>query len=700
MAIQFGRAFCGQLALAESREWLVTNGLGSYACGTVADVLTRHYHGLLLAALQPPLDRTLLLTKLDATVTYGEATYPLQCDRWAPDMVTGHGYRQLERFVLEGTVPTWHYALADALLVKRVWMEQGANTTYIRYTLKRGTGPLQLSLKALVNYRNHHHSTHSANWQMSITPVAGGLHIAPYATAQSFGIYSDRGIWTPHHTWYQGYDLAVERYRGIEPSDDHLHAGTVMVTLAPGDSITLAASTEPPAKLQFTNALKRQRHHEQKLLGQWYSARYLMAQQAPAWLEQLVLAAHQFIVARPVAGEPQGKTIIAGYPWFGDWGRDTMIALPGLAIATGQPETARPLLRTFAQYVDQGLLPNVFPEAGARPDYNTVDASLWYFEAIRLYHSVSHDCLLIDELFPVLADMIRWHQKGTRYHIHLDTDGLIAAGETGAQLTWMDAKVGDWVVTPRHGKPVEINALWYNALLTMAHFADLLGASGQSYRDMAAHTRQGFQRYWSDALGYCHDVLDGPQGNDPTLRPNQLLAVAFPADKYCRPGIGFQARQTAPLGPPLFTQAQQKAIVDTVAQQLMTSYGVRSLAPNHPDYHGHYGGSPVQRDGAYHQGPVWGWLIGPFIQAHLQVYQDPAIASTFLTPFADHLRDGCVGTLSEIFDGNAPHTPRGAFAQAWSVAEVLRSWSLIENLATCQKYASANPEASSGLQAP
>ncbi|MBE7385224.1 MAG: glycogen debranching enzyme family protein [Leptolyngbya sp. SIO1E4] len=680
MVLQFGRDICGNLSTAQQREWLVTNGIGGYACGTVAGLLTRHYHGLLVAALKPPLERTLLLTKLDEQVTYGGQAYSLHTDRWADGTVSPEGYRYIERFILEGTIPTWTYAFGDALLKKRIWMEPGANTTYIRYSLKRGSEPVTLFLKALVNYRNHHHSTRGQNWSMQIQPISQGIRVTAFKGASPFYVLADGGSWMPHHDWYRGYDLAVERYRGIDPYDDHLHGATFEVELSAEQSFTIAASTEAPESIQFQAALKRRRRHEQQLLGQWYSARYLTAKEAPLWMEQLVLAADQFVVARPVEGEPEGKTIIAGYPWFGDWGRDTMIALPGLAIATGRPDIARPILKTFAKYLDQGMLPNLFPEAGQTPEYNTVDAILWYFEAIRVYYSVTHDCLLLEELFSALAEVIRWHQQGTRYNIHLDSDGLIYAGEVGTQLTWMDAKVGDWVVTPRIGKPIEVNALWYNALLTMARFADLLGVSGSDYRLMAEQTRHGFQRFWSDELGYCYDVLDGPEGNDPSLRPNQIFAVAFPAadcwrsDLYTKKPAGTQL-----LGPPLLSTDQQKAVVDQVARQLLTSHGLRSLDPRHPKYSGHYGGNPLQRDGHYHQGTVWGWLIGPFIQAHLQVYQDPAIARSFLEPLADHLRDGCIGTLSEIFDGNAPMIPRGAFAQAWTVAEVLRAGCLIDN---------------------
>ena len=373
---------------------------------------------------------------------------------------------------------------------------------------------------------------------------------------------------------------------------------------------------------------------------------------------QLILAADQFIATRAT-----GKTIIAGYPWFGDWGRDTMIALPGLTLATGRSEIARPILLTFAKYLDQGMLPNAFPEEGPEednlPGYNTVDAILWYFEAIRAYVADTDDNTLLEELFPALEDVIDWHLRGTRYNIHLDSDdGLIYAGTPTEQLTWMDAKVDDWVVTPRIGKPIEINALWHNALLCMAEFANRLGESDSDYLDLAKFSATSFPKFWNAKQQHCYDVIEGPDGNDPVLRPNQLFAVSL---KYA---------------PPL-SQQQQKAVVDSCAQQLLTSHGMRSLSPSHSDYVGVYGGDRVKRDGSYHQGTTWGWLIGPFVEAHLKVYGNAAIAQQFLDPLIHHLTGGCVGTLSEIFDGDTPFAPRGAFAQAWSVAEVLRLQALI-----------------------
>lgn len=661
--IDFGREVCGDLATAARREWLVTNGIGGYACGTIAGLLTRRYHGLLVAALKPPLGRTLLVAKLDETAAYDGRIYPLFVNRWASGHVNPADAQHLERFRLEGTVPIWTYACADALLEKRVWMQQGANTTYIRYDLCRALAPLTLTLQALVDYRGHHASTRADAWKMYIQPLTGGLLITAFDGATPFCLLSDDALCTPQHDWHRHFFLAQEAYRGLDAQEDHLHAGTFQRTLQPGESLTIVATTDSEANADGVRAYAQRQAYEQKLVDQARrSARprqHGKQQSLPSWVQQLVLAADQFIVHRRLPDSPQGLSVIAGYPWFGDWGRDTMIALPGLALATGRPDVAARILRTFARYVDRGMVPNRFPELGEAPEYNTVDATLWYLEAMREYYSATEDNELLRELFPLLQEIIDWHERGTRYGIHVDPeDGLLFAGEQGAQLTWMDAKVGDWVVTPRIGKAVEVNALWYNAQCAMGEFAARLGEPHQRYRKRAKRVRASFQRFWNQPAGYCYDVVDGPNGDETALRPNQLLAVALPDS-------------------PLESE-QQRAVVDVCARRLLTSHGLRSLAAHEPAYVGSYGGDQRQRDAAYHQGTVWAWLIGPFVRAHLRVYRDPALAQSFLQPLIRHLSDGCVGTLGEVFDGDAPFVPRGCLAQAWSVAEVLRAWQLTE----------------------
>ena len=655
LLIDFGRDVCGNLNQAEICEWLVTNGLGGYASGTVAGLLTRRYHGLLVAALNPPVGRTLLVAKLDETAEHGGRQYPLFTNRWHDGSVNPDGYRYLERFRLEDSLPVWTYALADELLEKRVWMEQGANTTYVCYELTRGSGPVALRIKTLVNYRDHHGSTRGNGWQMRVTAEDRGLTVAAYDGAVPFHLRSDRGRCERAHDWHWGFDLAAERARGLEDHEDHLHVGTIQGTVEQGKPLTIVLTTDPGASVDGAKALERRTRHQRALLGAFAKAHPVVSKQAPAWVEQTIFAAEQFIVARPSPADSDGRSVVAGYHWFVDWGRDTMIALPGLTLTTGRPAIASLILKTYATFVDRGMVPNRFPDAGVIPEYNTVDATLWYVEAIRAYHATTGDDRLVRELFPVLAEIVDWHRRGTRYGIHLDhADGLLWAGEEGVQLTWMDAKVGGWVVTPRIGKPVEVNALWYNALRTMAALARIVKKPADEYAELADRAEAGFARFWNDALGCCYDVLDGPDGDDPSLRPNQIFAVSLPAS-------------------PLELN-RQRAIVDVCARHLLTSHGLRSLAPDHPAYVGQYAGDQRSRDAAYHQGTVWGWLLGPFVTAHLKVYRDPVRARSFLDPMIRHLQSNGLGTLSEVFDGDPPFTPRGCIAQAWNVAELLRTW--------------------------
>jgi len=651
--IDLARAFCSDQAIAERQEWLVTNGRGGFACGTVAGLLTRRYHGLLIAALDPPLGRTLLVAALDEAARYDEASYALGAHRWHDGSIAPHGFVHLDGFRLDGTVPVWTYACGDALLEKRVWMEHGAPTTYVRYTLRRARAPLTLEAKALVNYRTFHGTTRAGDWPMDVTPVDHGVRVTAFDGATPYALQSATADVVPSHTWYRDVLLQREAERGLDAQDDHLHAATLHATLKPGASCTLVLSTEADALLDGQAALQRQHNREQALLDR------AAVDPADAATRQLVLAADAFIVERPTPAVDDGHSVIAGYPWFGDWGRDTMIALPGLTLATGRPGVAARILRTFARFVDGGMLPNRFPDAGDAPEYNTVDATLWFFEAIRAYHAATTDEALLADLFPTLASIMEAHRRGTRHGIRVDpADGLLRAGAPGVQLTWMDAKVDDWVVTPRIGKPVEVNALWYHALRCMTDFARVLDADPAPYADAADRAEAHFDRFWQPERGYLFDVVDGPEGDDARLRPNQLLAASLehsplPADR-------------------------QRAVVDACTRDLLTPHGLRSLAPHAPDYHGRYTGDRRARDGAYHQGTVWSWLIGPFVAAHLRVYDDPALARTYLDPLLRHLSDHGLGSISEIFDGDAPFTPRGCFAQAWGVAQLLEALQRVE----------------------
>jgi len=657
--IQFGREICGDLAAAESREWLVTNGIGGYASGTVAGNQTRRYHGLLVAALRPPVGRVQLVSAIDEIVHYAGTDFSLATHRWASGAIDPKGFLSLEDFHLEGSMPVWTYALDDALLEKRIWMCQGENTTFIQYTLVRAGNALEMDLKALVNYRDFHSLTDAGNWRMNVAAVEHGVRIAAFDGATPFYLKSGAGNCEPRHEWYRGYYYAAEAERGLSDREDRLFAALFRTTLELGSSVTFVATTEARASLDGETARAERANHDVKLFHEWQAKNEALAEAVPSWIWQLILAAEQFIVKRTLTEEPEGRSIIAGYHWFADWGRDTMIALPGIALATGRADTAKQILLAFSRYADGGMLPNNFPDAGDEPEYNTVDATLWYFEAIRQYFAATQDAATLQKLFPILNGMIDAHVTGTRYNIHVDpADGLLYAGAPGVQLTWMDAKIGDWVVTPRIGKPVEINALWINALETMAGFAKGLGKAGDAYEKSVAKAKENFTKFWNADRNCCFDVIDSPGiGNDSSLRPNQIFAVCLPV---------------SPL-----TTAQQKAVVDVCARHLLTSHGLRSLGPGEPGYSGHYSGGPGDRDAVYHQGTVWGWLLGPFALAHYRVYHDREASLRFLEPLGRQIYSSGLGTLSEIFDGDPPFTPRGCIAQAWTVAEVLRAWTEI-----------------------
>jgi predicted glycogen debranching enzyme len=666
--VDVGRDICGELAAGEDREWLVTNGIGGFASGTVAGSLTRRYHGLLIAALKPPVGRMLLVAKIDEIVRCGATSVALGTNRWSSGAVDPAGYTAIERFRLTGTTPVWSFAIDDALIEKRIWMEHGRNVTYVEYRSVRAAAPLTLSLRMLVNYRDFHGVTQAGDWHMQVDAASAQVRIVPYAGATPIWIAADRGTPRAEHEWYRGFALTREAERGLPAVEDHLLAASLEVVLAaPGDRVTVVLSGERDAPAIDPASFERRRAREAGLLAAAHAALTGAGAVLPGWIEQLVLAADQFIVARPTAADSAAASVIAGYHWFGDWGRDTMIALPGLTLTTGRAPVAEKILRTFARFVDGGMLPNYFPDAGVAPEYNTVDAALWYIEAVRAYDEATGDPRLARDLFGVLLSIVDAYEHGTRYHIGLDAaDGLIFAGEPGMQLTWMDAKVGDRVVTPRIGKPIEISALWYNALCSLEAFARRDGNAAPADRcaALAQRTRRGFERFWDGSRGWCFDVLDGPDGCDAAFRPNQLLAAAL---------------AYSPL-----TLERRQAIVAACGTRLLTSYGLRSLERADPAYCGRYGGTVAERDGAYHQGIVWGWLIGPWVAALLRAGTPPDTARSYLEPFRHQLQRYGVGTLAEIAAGDAPFAPAGCIAQAWTVGQVLAAWQAARSPAAAQ----------------
>ncbi|MGH7092549.1 MAG: amylo-alpha-1,6-glucosidase [Stellaceae bacterium] len=648
---------CGDLAAAERHEWWLANGRGGYAAGTVALSLTRRYHGLLIAPVDPPLGRTLVLAKADATATIDGVAYPLFTNRWRGGAVAPEGYRTLDEFALAGTVPVWRFRCGRRVVEQRIWLEPEADTVYLAWRLDEGPAAA-LSVAFLANGRDHHGDTWPDGFQPEI--AADGARLAVTMPGRfALTIAASDGSIAAQRDWYWDFDLPVERERGLGDRDAHLHVGDATLTLEPGRWVGVAAGLGADVAPDIDAALARRRAWDQAVIDRAVAADPVLAA-APDWVRRLVLAADAFRIARPLPDLPEGRSVIAGYPWFGDWGRDTMIALPGLCLATGRAAEARTILDTFARFVDGGMLPNVFPDsAGARPEYNTADASLWYVEAWRAYLAATGDEAALRAVFPVLAGIIAAHQAGTRYGIGVDpADGLLRAGVPGVQLTWMDAKVGDWVVTPRIGKPVEINALWYNALIAMAEMAERAGQDGGRYRAAAGRAKAGFARFVrSDGQGL-FDVLDGPDGDDASLRPNQVFAVSLPA---------------SPLD-----AAAQRAVLAACAP-LVTPVGLRSLAPGSPGYRAQITGGVVERDGAYHQGTVWAWLLGPWALAQYRVTGDAAAAQQCLSGIAAHLADAGLGQVSEIFDGDPPHTPRGCPVQAWSVACVLEAWWRLEH---------------------
>ena len=658
--VAFGRDLCGDLVQAERREWWLANGLGAYAAGTVAGSLTRRYHGLLVAPLTPPLGRRLVLAKTDATlIEYGGREWPLHTNRWADGAVSPAGHVHLEHFELEGRMPVWRFACGDLLVEQRIWMQPMEHTTWVAFRLAAGQreeAP-RIRLAILVNDRDHHQVSAPGGFDPSLSAEGGRLAIG-LGDGHRLQLIPAGGDIRPDPVWIERFDLPLERYRGLESVDNHLRIGFAELRLARDSWCGLAASLADSPEADLEDSMQDFRRNDRALLERARRTRSELAG-APPWIDQLLLAADNFLFARQLATGREGESVMAGYPWFGDWGRDTMIALPGLTLVTGRAAAARRILETFAGFLDQGLLPNDFPGAGGEAAYNSVDAALWYLEAWRAYAASLAEPGSLIRIFPALESIVHHYREGTRFGIRMDPeDGLLSAGAPGLQLTWMDAKVGDRVVTPRRGKPVEINALWYNALCTMADFAAEIGRNPSRYRELAARTRAGFSRFHRGPGQGLYDLLDGPEGVDPSIRPNQILAVSL---------------HHSPLNPDV-----QADVVAECGRRLLCSYGLRTLDPDHPDYQGHYGGDVFRRDHAYHQGTVWAWLLGHYALAEYRVSGDAEAALARLAPIADHLADAGLGTISEIFDGDPPHHPRGAPAQAWSVACVLEAWSRLE----------------------
>lgn len=653
LPIRFADDIARDIARASSREWLESNGLGGWSSSTICMAHTRRYHGLLVAAQHPPVGRVVLLSHLDETLVLDHTRLELGCHLF-PGAVSPQGHQHLSSFSLD-PCPTFIYTSGEISLRKRIAMLQGEDTVLISYELIRAPSPLQLELKPFFAGRDYHHLMQANDGVCRAAQCAEGLFsYQPYEGLPTTFVQVPDARYSAAADWYYDYQYPREEERGLDASEDLFTPGVFKVALTVGQTLGIIVSTQDCTGRDALALLEGELQHRAQI------ALPATIEKEPL-LKRLAVAVDQFLVRRGNGLH----TILAGYPWFTDWGRDTMIALPGTCLVTGKFAEAKSIFRAFAEHVDQGLIPNRFPDHGERPDYNTVDATLWFFTALYKYIEHSGDFGLADELWPVLEDIIAWHERGTHYHIGVDEDGLLHAGEHGTQLTWMDAKVGDWVVTPRQGKAVEINALWYNALCIAAFIAEKRGEDPGLLRAKAAKVRGEFTaQFWNEDRGCLYDVV-GAEGKDAAIRPNQILALSLPF--------------------PLLEGARAQSIFAVVDEHLFTPRGLRSLSPQDPSYRSRYLGGPWERDGAYHQGIVWGWLMGPFLTALARLHGDAGKkrGRAIVEGFTEHLYEAGLGSVSEIFDAEPPFAPRGCFAQAWSVAELLRA--SVEDLDAAKK---------------
>jgi len=645
--IDFNTSFCSEFRTSFSREWLETNGIGGYASASVSGANTRRYHGLLVAATRPPLGRMVLLSKFEETLVIDGESYEISCNQY-PGNIHPEGYKFLTGFRLD-PFPVWTFEAASCVIERRLFMVYGENTAVISWSVKNheknDKAQIGLEVKPLLAYRDHHHLRHAdASFDGNCCVEENLVSIQPYAELPTLYLaHNAKDVENQGH-WYRDFEYAVEQERGFDYREDLFQPFSMKFDLS--TDVTVIASTEPK---QITDA-KEFEYAEIARRAELIK----IAVAKDDLTKQLVLAADHFIVARGTC-----KTVIAGYHWFSDWGRDTMIALPGLTLATNQPDVAKSILLEFSKHISEGMLPNRFPDAGETPEYNTVDATLWFLRQFEPMPKKTTDYDLIrDEFYEKLVNIIDWHIRGTRYQIHVDTDGLLYAGEPGVQLTWMDAKIGDWVVTPRTGKAVEIQALWYNALCIMADLAGRFDRAADQieYLAMARKAKSGFNKlFWNNEEECLFDVVN-EEGPDASVRPNQVFAVSLPHT--------------------MLSSAKAWKVVDKVETELLTPVGLRSLSPRDSRYAPIYIGSPFDRDSVYHQGTIWGWLIGGFVDAYRKVHskntKTHAHVSEIIAGFKADLSESMVGQVAEIFDADSPHAARGCAAQAWSVAELLR----------------------------
>jgi predicted glycogen debranching enzyme len=663
MHIEFSRGELQSFEAGLQREWLLTNGIGGYASGTVNCVNTRRYHGLLVAATQPPMGRVALLLRLNEAVTIDGDTTELTAAEYGDGTVFPADLGHLESFTLEDGSPVWSYAVSGQLIRRKIWMVPGHNVTVVRYRLVVGSSPVRLAIRPLCASRDHHALQHgSLDWRFSVEPVEAGIRVQADPTAAPLWLTCGGAAFLPGGDWYWRFLLREERLRGYDHVEDLYQPGTFHAMLEPGDALTLIASADDPANglpdpdaalAAIRTAGTRNRKNHQRHAA---DDEERLAEIADALAE----ASQRFVTHAGAASAGGDYTAtIAGYHWGEDWGRDAAASLPGLLLATGRLRDAESLLRHLASQIDQGMIPGSSGELERSPVYDSADAVFWFFRAMREALDAGVDESVLTDLYPVLKDVVDWHVRGTRFGIEVDPcDGLLKAGvaaprERPTHLTWMNAAFRNVVYTPRIGKPVELNALWIDALDAMAVWSERCGDDPRPFKQRADRAAHAFaKRFWFRDGGYLFDVVDGPGGNDASIRPNQLVAL-----------VTFRS---------LVSETCARRVVERVTADLLTPFGLRTLAPTDPRYVGTYEGDQPARDGAYHQGTVWPWLLGPYAQALLRTGSDPQAVSALLLPFHEHLRCAGIGCVSEVFNGDAPHHPSGLIHHAWGVAELLR----------------------------
>lgn len=640
--------FNNEINISEIKEleWIETNGLGGWSSSTISGLNTRKYHGVLVPSLDPPVDRRVYLSRLDETLSISGIDFPLST-RQFPQTLWPEGYKTLKSFEKDFFPSTTFEFKIDGLTVqlkKTITMIHNKNSTLICYELFSPKN-MTMKLEPFIAAREYHSLT-QANSQINpkVLELENCIQIEPYVTYPPLKIYYPKGSYVQEPGWYYHFEYEIEKERGLDYCEDLFKYGQIYFEMKPQEKYYVLATIENET-VDCAKAFEEELNRRKNLLDK--------LPHRDSFTEILALAADQFIVEK----EENALSIIAGYHWFTDWGRDTMIALPGLCLHTGRIEEAKRILIKYADFVDEGMLPNRFDDKEDHPEYNTVDATLWYFIAIYKTYQASKDVSLIKKLYPILKEIIDWHYKGTRYGIKVTKDGLVRSGELGTQLTWMDAKIGDKVITPRIGKAVEINALWYNALRIFSEFSEILGhrAIAETYKKKATAVEEVFlSTFWDSNLGYLYDLIEDNGQKISTLRPNQIFALSLPF-KLVPDHIG-------------------KAILKIIEDNLLTPYGLRTLDRDNLNYHPKYLGNQFERDHAYHQGTVWLWLIGPYMSAVIRYYgkekKDHIIG--IIEKLKLHLEEAGIGTMSEIFDADPPHHYRGCIAQAWSIAEVMR----------------------------